>query len=50
MLTDTHNHTLSPGATWVQDISGGTQYWTGMALADDGITGVAITYDGDIYG
>ena len=38
------------GATWVQDVSGGIQTWTGMALADDGVTGVAITYNGFIYG
>lgn len=68
----------------MQDVSGGTQLWTGnvcachascaaqvvvsfslarssicstppmlttgMALADDGVTGVAITYNGYIYG
>ena len=27
-----------------------TNSLAGMALADDGITGVAITYNGDIYG
>jgi hypothetical protein len=79
------NQTCPQGVTWVQDVNGGIQIWTGdvcacnacaacllhpftmrslqkfrallllskptidMAWADDGITGVAITYNGYIY-